>query len=765
VVDSVENERVAAWTDGHRAVTMIIRRQPGANIIDVIERVKALLPSLARSISPAIDMNVVLDRAITIRASVADVELTLLISVGLVVLVVFLFLRSGWATTIPSAAVPLSLIGTFGGMYLCGYSLDNLSLMALTISTGFVVDDAIVVTENVSRFIEMGETPLQAALKGAKQIGFTIVSITVSLLAVFIPILLMGGLVGRLFREFAVTLSIAIAMSAIVSLTLTPMMASRILRSEKDVKHGRLYRISEKAFSAMHGAYDRALQWVLKHDAVMLGVTALTIGVTIYLYIVIPKGLFPQQDTGQVSGFSEAPQDISFPALKTRQEAINAVVLAHPAVDHMVSFIGSGNTGTVFIQLKPIAERKKSADQIIGELRPQLARIPGINLYMQSVQDVRIGGRIGRTQYQYTLVDANLEVLGQWAPRMLQKLRSLPELRDVNTDQQTAGLKLNVEIDRDTAARLGISQQVIDDTLYDAFGQRQVATVFTQLNQYRVVMEVKPEFQAHPDALGMLYLRSASGEPVPLSAISKVVPQATSLSVNHQGQFPAVTLSFNLAPGVALGQAVDAVRAAELAIGLPASMRASFQGTAQAFQRSLASEPLLVAFALIAVYIVLGVLYESYVHPITILSTLPSAGVGALLALLLMKTEFSIIALIGIILLIGIVKKNAIMMIDFALEAEREKGLSPKEAIYQACLLRFRPIMMTTLAALFGGVPLAIGHGTGAELRQPLGITIVGGLLISQMLTLFTTPVIYAALDRFSRRKRQLSAQPAAATP
>ncbi len=664
-------------------------------------------------------------------------------------------------------AVTLSLIGTFGAMYLCGYSLDNLSLMALTISTGFVVDDAIVVTENISRFIEMGDTPLQAALKGAKQIGFTIVSITLSLLAVFIPILLMGGLVGRLFREFAVTLSIAIAMSALVSLTLTPMMASRLLRREKDIRHGRFYRASEKAFAALQSLYDRALRWVLKHEALMLLVTIVTIGVSVYLYVIIPKGLFPQQDTGQISGFSEAPQDISFPALRTRQEAINGVVMAHPAVDHMVSFIGSGNTGTVFIQLKPLAQRKKSADQIIAELRPQLARIPGIALYMQSVQDVRIGGRIGRTQYQYTLVDANLDELTQWSPKMLAKLRSLPELRDVNSDQQTSGLKLNVEVDRDTAARLGISQQAIDDTLYDAFGQRQVATVFTQLNQYRVVLEVKPEFQSHPEALSNLYLRSASGEAVPLSAIARFSPATTSLSVNHQGQFPAVTLSFNLAPGIALGQAVDAIHRAELDIRLPASMRASFQGTAQAFQQSLASEPLLVAFALIAVYIVLGVLYESYVHPVTILSTLPSAGVGALLALLLMKTEFSIIALIGIILLIGIVKKNAIMMIDFALEAEREQGLTPKEAIYRACLLRFRPIMMTTLAALFGGIPLAFGHGTGAELRQPLGITIVGGLLVSQLLTLFTTPVIYAALDRFSRheRRRLISAQPAAATP
>jgi multidrug efflux pump len=762
VIDDVENQRVAAWADGVRAVLLIIRRQPGANIIEVIDRVKALLPEIARSIHPSIDVKITLDRAMTIRASVADVELSLLISVALVVLVVFLFLRSVWATTIPSVAVPLSLIGTFGVMYLCGYSLDNLSLMALTISTGFVVDDAIVVTENISRFIERGEPPLQAALKGARQIGFTIVSITVSLLAVFIPILMMGGVVGRLFREFAVTLSIAIAMSAVVSLTLTPMMASRLLRSERAQRHGRLYRASERAFTLLHDAYARALGWVLEHRTLMLAVTLITVAFTVWLYVIIPKGLFPQQDSGQIAGFSEAPQDISFPAMKSRQELVNQVVLENPAVDHMVSFIGSGNTGTVFVQLKPKGVRKLSADQVIAELRPKLARVPGINLFLQSVQDVRIGGRPGRTQYQYTVVDANLDELTQWAPRVLQKLRSLPELRDVNTDQQTNGLKLNIELDRDTAARLGITSQAVDDTLYDAFGQRQVATIYTQLNQYRVVLEVKPEFQRSPSALQGLYIRTASGGQVPLGAIAKVTQSQTALSVNHQGQFPAVTLSFNLAPGIALGQAVDAIHRAEHDIGLPASAHASFQGTAQAFQQSLASEPFLVAFALIAVYIVLGVLYESFVHPVTILSTLPSAGVGALLALLLVGTEFSIIALIGIILLIGIVKKNAIMMIDFAIEAEREEGLSTRDAIYQACLLRFRPILMTTLAALLGGLPLALGSGTGAELRQPLGITIVGGLLFSQMLTLFTTPVVYLAMDRLSRRrKRSPSLQPA----
>jgi len=766
VIDDVENQRAAAWCDGERAVLLIIRRQPGANIVEVIERVNKLLPELAGAISPGIDVKVALDRSTTIRASVADVQFTLLLSVGLVVLVVFVFLRSVWATTIPSVAVPLSLIGTFGAMYLLGYSLNNLSLMALTIATGFVVDDAIVVTENVSRFIEQGDSPMQAALKGAKQIGFTIVSITVSLLAVFIPILLMGGLVGRLFREFAVTLSIAIAISAVVSLTLTPMMASRLLRPLHERKPGRLYRASERVFELMHRSYDRSLRWVLDHEPVMLVVTAATLAFTIYLYIVIPKGLFPQQDTGSIAGTSDAPQDISFPAMKARQEALLKVLGEDPNIDHFISFIGQGNTGFVFIQLKPWGSvRKLTADQVINELRPKLARVPGINLYLQNVQDVRLGGRISRTQYQYTLVDANLDALNQWAPQVLAKMRGLPELRDVNSDQQTQGLKLDIQIDRDTAARLGISQQLIDDTLYDAFGQRQVATIYTQLNQYRVVLEVKPAFQASPASLEKLYLRAADGSQVPLGVVGKVTQSNTSLSVNHQGQFPAVTISFNLAPGIALGQAVDAINKATREIGLPPSSRGSFQGTAQAFLQSLASEPFLITFALIAVYIVLGVLYESYVHPITILSTLPSAGVGALLALLAVKTEFSIIALIGIILLIGIVKKNAIMMIDFAIEAEREEGLSTKEAIYKACLLRFRPILMTTLAALLGGLPLALGHGAGAELRQPLGITIVGGLIFSQMITLFTTPVVYVALDSLSRRKKRevvtAAAQPA----
>jgi hydrophobe/amphiphile efflux-1 (HAE1) family protein len=760
VMDDVENQRVAAWVDGKRAVMLIIRRQPGANIIQVIDRIKALLPSLTQSISPAIQVEVAIDRAQTIRASVADVEFSLALSVCLVVLVVFVFLRSGWATMIPSVAVPLSLVATFGVMYLLGYSLDNLSLMALTISTGFVVDDAIVVTENVTRFIEEGERPIIAALKGARQIGFTIVSITVSLLAVFIPILMMGGIFGRLFREFAVTLSIAIGISAVISLTLTPMMCSRLLRHQKHAQHGRLYNATERFFEGMLRVYDRMLAWVLNHHWLMLAMTAFTIGLTVALVKIVPMGLFPQQDTGQLMGFSDAPQDISFPAMFQRQSQLNEVVRSDPAVKHFVSFIGgggggqAGNTGTIFIELKPLSERKLSADQIIARLRPKLAKVGGINLFLQSVQDVRLGGRLTRTQYQYTLQDANLDELNQWAPRVLETMRKLPQLKDVASDQQTAGLELDVNIDRDTASRLGITPQMVDDTLYDAFGQRQVATSYTQVNSYRVVLEVKPELQVSPDALQRIYVKSAAGGMVPLSAVASLKVASTSLSINHQGQFPSVTLSFNLAPGFALGQAVDAIEHATLSAGMPASVHGAFAGTAQAFQASIQSEKWLILAALLAVYIVLGVLYESLVHPVTILSTLPSAGVGALLALLVCRMEFSIIALIGIILLIGIVKKNAIMMIDFALEAERDRGVSTRESIYQAALLRFRPIMMTTMAALLGGLPLALGHGTGAELRRPLGITIVGGLLISQMLTLFTTPVIYVALDRFTRRHR-----------
>jgi hydrophobe/amphiphile efflux-1 (HAE1) family protein len=757
VRDSVENTRVAGWIDGQRAVLMIIRRQPGANILEVIDRVRAILPDLTRSISPAIDVKVAQDRSQTIRASVHDVQLTLLLSVLLVVLVVYVFLRSARATLIPSVAVPLALVATFAGMYLFGYSINNLSLMALTISTGFVVDDAIVVTENITRFLEAGDTPMQAALKGAKQIGFTIVSITASLLAVFIPILLMGGIVGRLFREFAVTLSFAIAVSAIISLTLTPMMASRLLRPPAAERPGRVHRLAERFFDWLLQSYDRGLVWVLRHHALMLAVTIGAALLSIFLYVVVPKGLFPQQDTGAISGISDAPQDISFPAMRARQEALNAAVLSNPNIKSMVSFIGGGssmNNGFTFIELKPKGERAQSADQIIGELRPKLAQVPGVALYLQSVQDVRMGGRATRTQFQYTLQDANLEELNVWAPRLLEKLKSLPELRDVASDQQTSALQLVVTVDRDTASRLGITSQVVDDTLYDAFGQRQVATVFTQLNQYRVVLELKPELAGSPDDLRRIFVPTPGGQQVPLSSIATFAPAPTSLSVNHQGQFPAVTLSFNLAPDVSLGQALPAVARAEQQIGLPASVHAAPQGTAQAFVDSLKSEPLLVLLALITVYIVLGVLYESYVHPITILSTIPSAGVGALFALLLFRTEFSIIALIGVILLIGIVKKNAIMMIDFAIEAERDEGLSTHDAIRKACLLRFRPIMMTTMAALLGALPLALGRGAGAELRTPLGLTIVGGLLFSQLLTLFTTPVVYLTLDRFTRQRR-----------
>jgi hydrophobe/amphiphile efflux-1 (HAE1) family protein len=760
--DGVENEFAAGWIDGRRAVVMLIRRQPGANIIDVIERVKALLPRLASSISPAIDVQLAMDRSRTIRASVRDVQLTLAISVVLVVLVVFVFLRSVRATVIPSVAVPLSLVATFGGMYLLGYSVDNLSLMALTIATGFVVDDAIVVTENVTRYLEAGEPPLKAALEGARQIGFTIVSITASLLAVFIPLLLMGGVVGRLFREFAVTLSIAIAVSAVISLTLTPMMASRLLRRTADAEHGVLHRASERLFERTLRAYDRGLRWILDHEPWMLVATLGLAVLSVWLYVVVPKGLFPQQDTGQLSGISDAPQDVSFGAMRQRQELVNQVLRSHPAVQHFVSFIGGGtiNTGNVFVELKPKPPRNQTADEVIAELRPQLARVPGIALYLQSVQDVRVGGRSARTQYQYTLQDANLEELDAWAPRVVAKLKTLRELRDVASDQQSAAQQLMIDVDRDTAARLGVTAQAVDQTLYDAFGQRQVATQFGTMNQYRVVLGVKPEYRSDPGALQHLYVPGRGGAQVPLSAIARATPMAAPLSVNHQGQFPAVTISFNLAPGVSLGQALDVVRRAGREIGLPAGIHGAFQGTAQAFIDSLKSEPLLVLAALIAVYIVLGVLYESLVHPITILSTLPSAGVGALLAILLFGSEFSIIALIGVILLIGIVKKNAIMMIDFAIEAERDQGLSPREAIHRACLLRFRPIMMTTMAALLGGLPLALGHGAGAELRRPLGMTIVGGLLLSQLLTLFSTPVVYVALDRLSRRRRLATVRP-----
>jgi hydrophobe/amphiphile efflux-1 (HAE1) family protein len=757
VFDDVENNKLAAWIDGKRSVLMIIRREPGANILDTIERIKTALPRLKDSIPPSIDVEIALDRTETIRASVRDVEITLIIGVILVTAVVFIFLRSFGATAIPSVAVPLSLVGTFGVMYLLGYSLDNLSLMALAISTGFVIDDAIVVTENIARFTEEGMPSLQAALNGASQIGFTIVSITVSLVAVFIPILFMGGIVGRLFREFAVTLSVAVAISALVSLTVTPALAARLLKPAGQAKRGRLYHASERAFEGMVRGYDRALSWVLDHPRLMLLVTAGTLAATIVLAVKVPKGLFPQQDTGLIGGFSEAAQDISSIAMRKRQEAVNAIVQADPDVAHTVSFVGSsngstGNNGTVFVALKPYAQRKATADQIIARLRPKLAQVPGVTLFLQATQDVRVGGRGSRTQYQYTLEDANLEELQLWAPRVYDRLRGLPELRDVATDQQTAGLQVSVNVDRDRAARLGINPQSIDDTLYDAYGQRQVATSFTPLNFYRVVLESTVDMQSGPDQLPNLWVGPPGGPLAPLATMATFEPGLAPLSITHQGQFPATTISFNLAPDKSLGQAVTAIDAALRQIGMPASIHAGFKGTAQAFSSSLASEPWLILAALVAVYIVLGILYESLIHPLTILSTLPSAALGALIALALFHFDFSVIALIGVVLLLGIVKKNAIMMIDFALEAERGEGLDPKAAIHRACLLRFRPILMTTLAALFGAVPLAIGFGAGSELRRPLGVSIVGGLCVSQLLNLFTTPVIYLTLDRLRRQ-------------
>jgi multidrug efflux pump len=751
VQDSVEDAHVVGLSNGKRAVLIIIFRQPGANIIDTVDNVYAILPQLHSSISPAINIGVVMDRTTTIRASVHDIEITLLISIVLVILVVFVFLRTVRATIIPSIAVPLSLIGTFGVMYLLHYSLDNLSLMALAISTGFVVDDAIVVLENITRYLEQGMPPVQAAYRGAREIGFTVLSMSTSLVAVFIPILMMGGLVGRLFREFAVTLSIAIGVSLVVSLTTTPSMSAQILKPLREEKHGRAFNFSQKVFDKVLDIYRISLGWVLRHQFPVLLIAIGTAVLTVYLYIAVPKGFFPQQDTGRISGSVQAAQDISFPAMREKMFQFVDIVKQDPDVQTIVGFAGGNtalNQGRMFITLKPLGVRKKTADQVIAVLRRKLAVVPGATLYMQASQDLTVGGRQSQAQYQYTLQGEDLKELNEWAPRLLQKFRSMPELRDANTDQQDKGLESNIVIDRDTAARLGIAPADIDNALYDAFGQRQVSTIYEQLNQYHVVMEVDPKFQESPDTLNSVYVHSSNGSMVPLAAFTHFGPSNTALAVNHQGQFPSVTLSFNLAPNVSLGQATVAIENAERSIGFPGTIHASFQGTAAAFQDSVASEPVLILTALLAVYIVLGILYESYIHPITILSTIPSAGVGAILALRLTHNELNVIGLIGIILLIGLVKKNAIMMIDFALDAERREGKSSLDAIHEACLLRFRPIIMTTMAALLGGLPLALGTGTGSELRRPLGITIVGGLIVSQALTLFTTPVVYLYMDR-----------------
>jgi multidrug efflux pump len=818
VTDDTENVRQAAWMNDVPAVIVNIQRQPGANIITVVDRIKTLLPQLTTSLPSSVHVRILTDRTNTIRASVRDVQFSLMLTVALVVMVIFLFLRNLSATVIPSVAVPLSLVGTFGVMYLLGYSLNNLTLMALTISTGFVVDDAIVMIENISRFIEEGEFPLQAALKGSAQIGFTIVSLTISLIAVLIPLLFMGDIVGRLFREFAVTLSVTILVSAVVSLTLTPMMCAKLLRHRRVEDEGWLHRESERAWNSVIALYDQTLQWVLRHQTGTLLVAVLTLVLTVLLYIFIPKGFFPIQDTGVIQGVSEAAQTVSFQEMAKEQQELAKIILKDPAVESLSSFIGIDgtnttlNSGRILINLKPLDERRISASDVIRRLQPELAQVAGITLFMQAVQDITVEDRVSRTQFQYSLEDPSAEELNIFAPRMLEKLKQLPELRDVASDQQVGGLRAKVVFDRETAYRLGITASAIDQTLYDAYGQRQVSTIYTQLNQYHVVLEVKPDFQKNPLNLRDLYIRTGSsassglvsggsggspvlgpsssltaataslsstsssatsstiasnsafggpiastpvfpnGGQVPLAAFTHVEHMNAPITVNHQGQFPVVTLSFNLAPNASLGEAIKAINKVKDEIGLPPSIQVAYQGTAKAFQASLANELALILAAIVTVYIVLGVLYESYIHPITILSSLPSAGVGALLALIVCHHDFSVIALIGIVLLIGIVKKNAIMMIDFALEAERKEGMTPVNAIYQACLLRFRPIMMTTMAALLGGVPLALGAGTGSELRRPLGITIVGGLLLSQLLTLYTTPVIYLWLDRLARR-------------
>ncbi len=797
VSDSVANILTAGVsginTDGQHgvlkdAILIVIFKIPGANVISTVDNVMAEMPRLKAAIPPTIQINVAVDRTTTIRSSVRDVEISLCISVMLVVLVVFLFLREVWATIIPSIAVPLSLLGTFGVMYLVGYTIDNLSLMALTIATGFVVDDAIVVIENITRYLEMGMKPFEAAMKGSREIGFTVLSMSTSLVAVFIPILLMGGIIGKLFREFAVTLSVAIAVSLLVSLTTTPMLCARFLKSRDESRHGRIYRASESAFQWLHNEYATGLRWVLRHQGLILCVVFGTVAFNFYLFWIVPKGFFPQQDTGRLGGRTMAAQDISFPAMRDKQHELAQMVLDDPAVATVTAFVGGGgpgggssNIGNMFVSLKPLNERpgRVTADQVVNRLRRKLTSVPGAILYLQTQQEFQIGGRGSAAQYQYTLSDENLNELNTWAPQFEARARTMHELTDVSTDQQNKGLAANLVIDRDAASRLGISAAAIDQVLYDAFGQREVSTMYKTLNQYYVVMEVDPKFQRSPDALNGIYIKAgtvagattgaarnapaatavltpSTGAMVPLSAIAHFEQQRTSLQVNHQGQYPAVTLTFNLAPNVALGDAVTALEKVQREMNMPSSIHATFQGTAQAFQDALKNEVWLLIAAVVAVYIVLGILYESLIHPFTILSTIPPAGVGAIMALLLTGTDLSIIALIGIILLIGIVKKNAIMMIDFALQAERDQGLPPVEAIYQACLLRFRPIMMTTMAALFGGLPLAIGMGVGSELRKPLGIAIVGGLIVSQMLTLFTTPVVYLFFDRLQWRVMKL---------
>jgi hydrophobe/amphiphile efflux-1 (HAE1) family protein len=756
VVDNVENVRMGGWVGRQPAVILDIQRQPGANIIETADRVKALLPRLRSAIPPSVKVAILQDRTETIRSSVADVQFTLILTVVLVVMVIFVFLRKFWATVIPSVALPLAVIGTFGVMDLVGFSLDNLSLMALTISTGFVVDDAIVMIENIVRFIEAGDPPMVAALKGARQIGFTVISLSVSLIAVFIPLIFMTGIVGRLFREFAITLSVAVIVSAIVSLTLTPMMCARLLEAEDESKHGPFFRATEGFFQAMLRGYDRGLRWVLRHQAFTLWVAIATLVATVWLYVIVPKGLLPQQDTGLIIGVTDTAQSVSYKAMVSLQRAIADIVAKDPDVVSVASFVGAGtvnptvNSGRLYIGLKPRDARKAGAAEVIDRLREATKDVEGISLFMQAAQDVQIDSRVSRTQYQYTLEDADASELAEWAPKLLAKLRSLPELADVASDLQSGGLQIQVDVDRVRASRLNVMTQAIDDTLYDAFGQRQVSTIFTQLNQYRVILESEPQYQLTPESLGKVYVKSSTGQLVPLNAFASIKTATAPLTIVHQGQFPAVTLSFNLSPGSSLGAAVEAIQQAEKDIALPETVATTYSGSAAEFRSSLKSEPLLLLAAVVVIYIVLGVLYESYIHPITILSSLPSAGVGALLALIICRTDLSMIALIGIILLIGIVKKNAIMMIDFALDAERNEGLPPEESIYKACLLRFRPIMMTTMAALLGAVPLAFEHGSGSELRRPLGISIVGGLLVSQFLTLYTTPVIYLYLDRLS---------------